>query len=178
MLSYQGRNRAIINYLKALYFDYPEWTPCRVSLMPATWIRYRQDLEALVLAHPRLFPGYEEGTRDFDAIPSPLYEEGRHTDCWGIVWNNVERGLDSIPVVYPLADWAALDTYTPPDPDSDAQFGPHDWAAAQALAQARERGDIASAGLPHGFVYMLLYYLRGFENFMIGVATAFPGIPC
>jgi hypothetical protein len=46
------------------------------------------------------------------------------------------------------------------------------------LAQARERGHIASAGLPHGFVYMLLYYLRGFENFMIGVAAAFPGIPC
>jgi hypothetical protein len=58
MLSYHGRNRATVNYLKSLYFDSPEWTPCRVSLMPATWIKYCQDLEALVLAHPRLFPGY------------------------------------------------------------------------------------------------------------------------
>jgi uroporphyrinogen decarboxylase len=171
MLSYQGRNRATVNYLKALYFDNPEWTPCRVSLMPATWIKYREDLEELVLAHPRLFPGYEKGSRDFDAIPSPLYEVGRHTDCWGIVWNNVERGLDSIPVEHPLADWAALESYTPPDPEKEALFEGRDWeAAARSLALAKERGEIATAGLPHGFVYMLLYYLRGFENFMIDVA--------
>jgi uroporphyrinogen decarboxylase len=175
MLSYQGRNRATVNYLKALYFDYPEWTPCRVSLMPATWMKYRADLEALVLAHPRLFPGYEKGAKDFDAISSPLYEEGEHIDCWGIVWKNIEPGLDSIPVVHPLADWAALARYTPPDPDIDAQFGPRDWTAtAQTLAQAREWGDIASAGLPHGFVYMLLYYLRGFENFMLDIAVQEP----
>jgi uroporphyrinogen decarboxylase len=175
MLSYHRRNRTALNYIKALYFDSPEWTPCRVSLMPATWMKYRADLEALVLAHPRLFPGYEKGAKDFDAISSPLYEEGEHTDCWGIVWKNIEPGLDSIPVVHPLADWAALARYTPPDPDIDAQFGPRDWTAtAQTLAQAREWGDIASAGLPHGFVYMLLYYLRGFENFMLDIAVQEP----
>ncbi|MCB0115940.1 MAG: hypothetical protein KDD84_17690, partial [Caldilineaceae bacterium] len=97
MLTYQGRNRATVNYLKALYFDSPEWTPCRVSLMPATWMKYREDLEEIVLAHPHIFPGYAKGTQDFDAIPSPLYEAGEHTDCWGIVWNNIEQGLDSIP---------------------------------------------------------------------------------
>lgn len=44
MISYAGRDRHTLNYLKAMYFDYPEWTPCRVGLMPATWMRYREDL--------------------------------------------------------------------------------------------------------------------------------------
>lgn len=175
MTRYTGRNRSTINYLKAMYFDHPEWTPCRVSLMPATWMKYREDLEELVLAHPRLFPGYRRGDRDFDWIPSPLYELGRHTDCWGIVWENIERGLDSIPVEHPLADWAALESYTPPDPDIDAQFGPRDWdQVEQDFAMAKARGDLAVGSLPHGFVYMLLYYLRGFENLMLDFAVDEP----
>jgi len=54
MLSYAGRNRYTVNFLKTLYFDNPEWTICRVGLMPATWMRHREQLEELVLAHERL----------------------------------------------------------------------------------------------------------------------------
>ena len=61
MISYAGRNRETVNFLKTLYFDTPEWTPYVVSLMPATWMKYREDLEEVVLAHPRTFPGYEKG---------------------------------------------------------------------------------------------------------------------
>ena len=81
MLSYAGRNRYTVNFLKTLYFDNPEWTICRVGLMPATWMRHREQLEEVVLAHPRIFPGYCKGERDFDALPSPLYAGGLHTDC-------------------------------------------------------------------------------------------------
>jgi hypothetical protein len=176
-LSYAGRNRAAENYLRAVYFDYPEWTPFVIALMPATWMKYRADLEEIVLAHPRLFPGYRRGDKDFDAIPNPLYAEGFHTDCWGIVWENMARGLDSIPVVHPLADWAALDAYTPPDPLVDGQFGPRpSWdTVAAELAAARASGDIAAGSpVPHGFCYMLLYYLRGFENLMLDFAEDEP----
>jgi uroporphyrinogen decarboxylase len=171
MLSYAGRNRFTVNFLKTLYFDNPEWTLCRVGLMPATWMKYREALEELVLAHPRIFPGYVRGERDYDALPSPLYAGGLHTDCWGIVWQNIEPGLDSIPVVHPLADWSALEGYVPPNPLTDAQFGPRDWeAVAQEFQAARTGGDLAVGSLPHGFLYMLLYYLRGFENFMLDLA--------
>ncbi len=173
MIRYTGRNRQTVNYLKAITFDHPAWTPCRVGLMPATWIKYREDLEALVLAHPRIFPGYEKGSQDFDQIHSPLYELGRHTDCWGTVWNNVERGLDSHPLGFPLEDWAALDNYLPPDPLQDDTFGPRDWASAKrSLDRAERRGDLAvGGGLLHGFMYMRLFYLRRFENLMIDMAT-------
>lgn len=71
MISYVGRNPTTLNFLKTLYLDSPAWTPVVVSLMPATWMKYREDLEALVLAHPRIFPGYQKGGRDFDFIPNP-----------------------------------------------------------------------------------------------------------
>lgn len=179
MISYAGRNRETVNYLKAFNFDNPEWTPFVVSLMPATWMKYREELEELVLAHPRVFPGYEKGSRDFDALPNPLYELGQHTDCWGIVWDNIEEGLDSIPVVHPLTDWEAYDSYVPPDPMRDALFGPRDWDQVKRdIAAAKANGDIARGHpLPHGFMYMLLYYLRGFENLMVDMATDDPRLP-
>ena len=36
MISYTGRNRTTLTFLKALYFDAPESIPFVVSLMPAT----------------------------------------------------------------------------------------------------------------------------------------------
>ncbi len=177
MISYKGRNRETLNFLKTLYFDTPEWTPYVVSLMPATWMKYREDLEEVVLAHPRTFPGYIKGSKDFDEITNPLYEYGQHTDCWGIVWDNIEQGLDSIPIVHPLEDWDALESYTPPDPMTDGQFGPRpDWETVrQEMMAAKQAGKLAAGGgLPHGFMYMLLYYLRGFENLMVDMATDDP----
>lgn len=176
MISHQGKNRRTRNLLKAIYFDKPEWILCRVSLMPATWMKYREALEEIVLRYPRVFPGYRKGEKDFDDLPRVLYQPGRHTDAWGCIWENIEPGLDSIVVHAPLADWAAFDHWTPPDPLKDTDFGPRDWdQIAQELAQARARGDlVVGGGLPHGFMYMRLYYLRGFENLMLDLALGEP----
>ena len=176
MIDYRGRNRRAVNYLKTIQFDYPEWTICSVGLMPATWMKYGGDLEELVLAHPRIFPGYEKGSKPLDVVDNPLYDTGQHTDCWGVVWENIERGLDSIVVRHPLQDWSALDDYVPPDPLKDDMFGPRDWEKIQrAFDNAKRGGGLARAGgLPHGFMYMKLFYLRGFENLMMDLAANDP----
>lgn len=180
MISYEGRNRRTVNQLKTVYFDYPEWTPCTVSFLPATWMKYREELERLVLAHPRVFPDYKKGSRDFDAIGDPLHELGEHTDCWGTVWDNIERGLSSHPVRFPLENWDALDSYVPPDPMKDDVFGPRaDWdKVKQQMDRAKRNGGLASGGgLQHGFMYMRLFYLRGFTNLMMDIATDDPRLP-
>jgi len=177
MIPYDGRNRRTVNLLRTIYFDRPEWTLCSVSLMPATWMKYREALESLVLSHPRIFPGYEKGSRDFDAVGDVLYEPGRHADCWGAVWDNVERGLSSLVVEHPLADWSDFDTYRPPDPLTEDTFGPRrDWdQVRQSMAAAKQRGGLArGGGLQHGFMYMRLYYLRGFEALMMDFAAGEP----
>jgi len=192
MISYQNRNRSTVNFLKSIYFDYPEWTPFEVNLMPATWMKYRQDLEELVLEHPRLFPGYKRGSHDFDVIDSPMkggagtvslssrkmYEIGRHTDCWGCVWENIEGGMMGIPVTHPLEDWSAFDGYVPPNPLKDDLFSPRDWGiVSRSLDKSKEIGDLATyKPLPHGFMYMRLTYLRGFENSMLDLALNEPNL--
>ena len=180
MISYEGRNRHTVNLLKTIYFDSPEWTLCGVGLLPATWMTHREGLEELILAHPRVFPGYRKGSRDFDAMGGDcLYAAGRHRDCWGTVWGNIEAGLCSLPVEYPLEDWAALEGYRWPDPMTDDAFGPRaDWEdVRKSMADEKARGGLATGGgLQHGFQYMRLYYLRGFTNLMIDLATDEPRI--
>ena len=162
--------------LKAMTFDSPEWVPCSVRLMPATWTKHREGLEALVLRHARVFPDYEPGSQDFDSVEGPLYEPGQHTDCWGTVWGNVTRGMSSHPVSFPLEDWAALASYVPPDSLTEDTFEPRDWDQVRSsLDEAKRRGDLAWGGeLQHGFMYMRLFYLRRFENLMMDMATGEP----
>jgi hypothetical protein len=178
MISYAGRDRQTVNYLKTVRFDRPEWTPARMYFLPSAWMKHRERLEEVVLAHPRVFPGFRKGSVDFDftaGIGHPLYELGRHTDCWGTVWNNIARGFDSQVDVEPLADWSAFDAWKrrAPDPMTDDTFGPRDWnAIAKSMSDAKSRGALASCGpLMHGFFFMRLYYLRGFENLMVDLAT-------
>jgi len=177
MISYAGKNRRTVNYMKTFYFDHPEWTPCGVSIMMATWMKYRDEVESIVLAHPRIFPGYRKGQVNYDFPGAgPLYEPGLHADAWGTVWKNITRGLDSISVVHPLEDWAAFDAWVPPDPLTQSEFGGRDWEATKRGMEAqRKRGDLVhGGGLMHGFLYMRLYYLRGFENLMLDMATDDP----
>lgn len=176
-MSYASKNRRTVNLLKTIHFDRPEWTPCRVGLLPATWMKHREELEELVFEHPRVFPGFEKGKKDFDRVDSPHYESGRHPDCWGCLWKNVARGLAGAVVGHPLEEWGALGSWKPPDPLRDDLFGPRPgWEHVRGgMEEAKRRGDLATGGgLPHGFMYMRLYYLRGFENLMLDMATDDP----
>ena len=72
MIDYRGRNRRTVNYIKTITFDYPEWIPHVISISPSSWMKYREQLEDLVLRHPRVFPEYRKGEKDFDEISERL----------------------------------------------------------------------------------------------------------
>ncbi len=169
-------NRETENYLRAVEFRYPEWVPCTVALMPATWKKYREALEEVVLRHPKLFPHFQKGSVNYDAIYDPGYKEGAFTDAWGCVWQNVAEGLEGIVVEHPLEDWEALKEYKPPDPITQGDRGPApDWERLREhFRRVKEEGGLAWGGVPHGFMFMRLFYLRGMENFMVDVATEDP----
>ena len=143
-------------------------------------MKYRDELESVVLAHPKVFPGYVKGSRDFDSAGSTLYEEGEYIDCWGCLWKNIERGLDSTVVKGSLEDWADFEAWAPPDAETQGHLGPLPTLdeMKQWYADAKARGDLAGggAGLPHGFYYMQLFYIRGFENYLMDLATDDPRI--
>ena len=87
-------------------------------------------------------------------------------DRWGCHWTYPLESLDGICDGHPLASWASLRTYQPPAADDFT-----DWSkAAENARAAHARGQIASGGTDHGFIFLRLTYLRDFNNLMIDLA--------
>lgn len=164
------------NYLRTIEFRCPEWIPVHIDFAPATWHRYREDLEALVLRHPLVFGEYQKGSMNFDEY-SAVYREGEYyTDNWGCVWCNAQGGLEGQVVESPLADWDALDTYEPPDPMLKSERGDRDWAQIEKAIEAQKhRGELTWGEGER--LFDRLYFLRGFENLMMDIATDAPQLP-
>ncbi|MCM8788225.1 MAG: hypothetical protein NC907_00360 [Candidatus Omnitrophica bacterium] len=87
-------------------------------------------------------------------------------DKWGCLWIYPHDYLDGQVIEHPLINWENLKNYTPPDPENYT-----DWEKAKKdIMEARKRGNLISGGVDHGFFFLLITYLRGFENAMIDFA--------
>ncbi len=135
--------------LKAITFDSPEYIPVGVSLLPSTWMKYREDLRQLVLRHPLIFSYKPKPDMDFDAVGG-TYVQGEHVDAWGCVWSNIAHGLEAFVTGHPLPRREMVNTFQAPAP---------------------------GAGTPHGFMFLRLTYLRGYEEAMIDFAEEPPELP-
>lgn len=127
--------------IQAVRMQYPDTVPVSVSVLPAAWFRYGADLQKLVDAYPQFFGGLRENPDTlYDRMPAS-YRKGSFTDEWGCVWSNLVDGQESIVTGHPVKTEA--DIYDLPIP-------------------ANRDGRI-----PHGFMYLRLLDLCGFENAMI-----------
>jgi len=168
------------NYLRNASMTGPKWIPCSVGISGASWDQLRTDLEQVLARHPILFPGFEKGQRNYDDWdPGPAHRAGeRFTDAWGCVWRSAVNGLEGQVEEHPLADWSKLESYRAPDPMAQGDRGPADWEKTRRdVEKARRQGRLTSGGVAHGFLFMRLWYLRGFENLMIDVAADAPQLP-
>jgi uroporphyrinogen decarboxylase len=132
---------------KAMRFEHPEFIPVSVSLLPAAWMKYRRELDELVARHPVIFGEQSVGERDYDAVGG-TYVAGSHTDEWGCVWENVATGMEAMVKHHPVPTRADV------------------WrlrAPAQVTGQFK-----------HGFMYLRLQDLRGFEEVMLDFAEEPP----
>jgi uroporphyrinogen decarboxylase len=125
--------------LKALRFERPERIPVGVGILPAAWMKHRRALDEIVARHPALFGKQKVGERDYDAVGG-TYVAGAHTDAWGCVWSNVKTGMEAIVTGHPVPTREDVRRLKPPTKD---------------------------AGFPHGFMYLRLCDLRGFEEMMV-----------
>ncbi len=131
--------------MKSLKREYPEYIPVGVSFLPATWRRHRDGLRKLVHRFPEIFESFME-VEDYDAV-SGTYAAGQHVDAWGCVWSNVAEGMEAIVTGHPVPTREDIRELEAPKVD---------------------------AGLPHGFMYLRLLDLRGFEEAMIDFAEEPP----
>jgi hypothetical protein len=165
------------NYLRTASMTGGEWIPMRLVISGAEWDMWREELEEVVVRHPTFFPGFERGRRDYDNWDfGRAYRAGEDfTDNWGCVWHSEIDGIEGIVHGHPLADWAAFDDFRPPDPATQLARGEIDWEQTRrSLHERRDRGLLTTGGVEHGFLFMRLYYLRGFENLMLDMAADEP----
>ena len=128
-------------------------------------------------------PVWKEHTEKFDWMPeySPYVGVGlgkepgmvadtEVTDVWGCHWRYPLQSLDGICIGHPVADLADLDQWEPPKAEEFT-----DWdKAAENLQKTKDDGGVAVGGTDHGFMFLRMTYLRGFENFMLDVADPTP----
>ena len=131
--------------IKAMNLDGPEYVPVGVGILPSAWMKHREALDAIIRRYPAVF-GKQNADRDYDAVGG-TYVAGEHVDVWGCVWSNVHTGREAIVTGHPVPTRQAVRTLTMPTED---------------------------AGLPHGFMYLRLQDLRGFEELMIDFAEEPP----
>jgi len=134
-----------INRLKAMRWQKPEYIPIGVGILPSAWAKYRADLDEIVQRHPIIF-GDQSAQRDYDAV-SGHYVEGIHVDAWGCVWHNVHAGRDAIVKEHPVPTREDVHKLKAPTED---------------------------IGFPHGFMYLRLGDLRGFEEIMLDFGEEAP----
>jgi len=165
------------NYLRTASMTNPARIPCRVHISDASWDQHREAMEQVAARHPTIFPEFRPGRRSYDLWEfAPEARAGeRFTDSWGCVWTSRINGIVGQVVEHPLADWAALEAYCPPDPMKWADREPVHWQSERRQnAVTRAEGRLTSGYIAHGFLLMRLWYLRGFENLMLDIAEGEP----
>lgn len=133
--------------LKAIRREGPEFIPVNVWLPPATWALHGKAAEALALRHPELFP---VGRRDSNQMAEArgTYRVGTHVDEWGCTWSNVHEGMEAIVTGHPIPQRKDIRNFAPPQE--------------------------ITGHMPHGFLFLRLFDLRGFEEMMIDFAEEPP----
>jgi uroporphyrinogen decarboxylase len=136
------------DYMKAMLYKTPSAIPVSVSILPATWMKYGDALAEIVEKYPVIFNNFDRRKMDYAAKP-PSYNAGSFTDAWGCKWENIIDGYESIVTGHPLKTREDIHKLKIPDKD---------------------------IGFPHGFMYLRLTDLRGFEEFMMDIGDEAPEV--
>lgn len=131
-----------INLIKAIRLHSPETIPVFINVLPKAWFEYGEKLQKITDRYPQFFFGQKFDPEQIRATMLPRYRAGTWTDEWGCVFHNNTEGMDGIVMDHPIQSGEDICDLRIPDDRS---------------------GDM----LPHGFMYLRLLDLCGFENAMI-----------
>ena len=129
---------------QAIRMESPDVLPVSAGILPAAWIRYGSELQRLVDQYPQFFGGMKMDLQHIEDHLAPSYRKGIYIDEWNCEWHNEHAGNEAIVVGHPVkTEQDVFDLKIP------------------ACRDGR---------LPHGFMYLRLLDLCGFENVMIWFA--------
>lgn len=126
--------------IQAIKLEHPETIPVSVSILPAAWLKYGEELQRLVDQYPQFFGGMKVDLTKVKDNLVPQYRKGSSVDEWGCVWESPVDGMQAIVTKHPLqTEEDIFNLQIPPN---------------------------RNGSLPHGFMYLRLMDLYGFENTM------------
>ena len=159
------------NFLRAIRFRYPEYIPTTISVFWPLWNTYRKKLEEIAERYKMFFLGFNRGRIKYEGKPGIIYVDEYRYDAFKCLWHFNIKGYQGQVVKHPLSDWKNFRDFQLPDPDKGVPTesnGIVSWNNIfEEMERARDEGNLVVAGMPHGFFFQRLYYLRGFKNLMI-----------
>lgn len=123
--------------IDAILLRSPDRIPVRVSFLPAAFLHHGRELLRLTNSYPQFFPHDMVDLNHLERYTPDTYHAGRHVDEWGCVWDNIQEGMEAIVTRHPVT--SAEDVF------------------ALKIPENRD------GRLPHGFMYLRLLDLCGFE---------------
>jgi len=132
---------------KAMLWERPSRIPVSAGILPAAWMKHREALHEIVARHPYVFGANAAEERDYDAVWRESYRAGEHVDAWGCTWSNLKTGMEAFVTGHAAPTRESVHRLRVPEEDD---------------------------GMPHGFMYLRLEYLRGFEELMVDFAEEPP----
>lgn len=163
------------NLLRNIKFGTPQWIPARIWVNLSSLIAFKGEMESVMAKYPQFFGQFTPGQMDYSK-----YGDGTcniiEEDSWGYTWHYSMHGIEGCVTRHPLTEWEAFKTYKAPD--SNLVYdrgGKRDWSAEFAqIEKAKARGEFIDRGLVHGFLFLRMQYLRGFENLLLDMADEEP----
>jgi len=130
--------------VKAITYQSPDEIPVDCWIPPITWKKRGMDMVKLAKEYPDIVTQPIPDLNRLNETMPIEYKAGIYIDEWNCVWNNVEEGLIGIVTGHPVPNREDILTLQIPQ-NKDGR-------------------------LPHGFMYLRLLDLRGFEEAMIDFA--------
>jgi len=150
--------------IKALEFDAPDRAPRDLWALPGVRMLRQAELDAVLERFPTDFTGpdgrYGPSTRSRGSEA----EVGAYVDAWGCEWTVAEVGVVGEVKNPPLADWRALDTWTPP-------WELLDNADLSGVREHHAQTDKFVLAGTHVRPFERLQFLRGTENLFVDLMT-------
>ena len=153
-------------YLNNIFFKGDGEVFCNVWIYYPVWKKYEDKMGEI----KKQFPGINiilNKQEDWKAGKTKR-------DKWGCLWFYAIDYLEGQVIEHPLQNWENFKDYKAPDP---AEY--MDWKKFEEEVKiAKEKGELTEGGVEHGFLFLKLTYLRGFENLMIDIAEKNPLLYC
>ena len=140
-----------------------------IGFSPSCYEKYGVDLiTKIVTENSDVFPNHENIINDAKRKTyAPWQTAGRsYFDSWGVEWRTSVNGITGAAIKPSIGSWDDFEKFIPPNPEFQNGWGEMDWPGVEKVFAGKTKagGKAITGGLRHGFLFLTLTYIRGFEN--------------